>query len=338
MIWRQHRRMRQLRGMWSDRSGYTVLELMISLALLATLLTVAWSILGSYRDAEQRGWNQAYQMQMIRVTRSWLESDAAHLMEPRSQPSSLSKEAAPFSLQPFKGDEQGFEVDFVPSVDPLLWLEAITQTAEPLSSTTQAMDVQTQNRASSLDPIAVHHLRYKLVAEASSDTEEERYALERQRSPIDRWSNASTSSRSEELLTTEDLYRLSDDESLEDPAAPRKLAAMKIRNMVTPRFRYSDGQSWTSNWDSQLKGRLPRAIELSFDLPSAATMKQSSEPKSEETEAFVAEDFASSESASELALAAEPTATLSEDDEALDRDVRIVVLVPGSDGGGRNDP
>lgn len=320
------------------RSGYTILELMISLVLLATLSMVAWSILESYRNAEQRAWNQTYQMQVIRIAREWLETDAACLMEPRVRTSSTAIQPQSFpssssEWKPFKGDEQGFEVDLIPSIDPLAWLREATRAAEPLTTTTQALAPANQNTAIAIDPLAVHRLRYKIVAgTTTSGTSEAFFDVQRELVPIDRWSKASPSSSSEKLLTAEDLYRISDDKLPTDSASAAKSRATRIRNLITPRFRYSNGKDWIGQWDSQLKGGLPRAIELSFDLPAASTDYETVAPETNEAEEFVAEDFASDTMSTENVVAVDASAAAVDDEDAhaLARDVRIVVLVGGS--------
>ncbi len=309
---------------------------MISLVLLATLSMVAWSILESYRTAEQRAWNQTYQMQVIRIAREWLETDAACLMEPRVPMSSsvVQPQSFPSSSsewKPFKGDEQGFEVDLIPSIDPLAWLQEATRAKEPLTTTTQALAPANQNTAIAIDPLAVHRLRYKIVAGTTANgANEALFDVQRELIPIDRWSKASSSSSSEKLLTTEDLYRVSDDELPTDSTSTTTSQATRIRNLITPRFRYSDGKDWLGQWDSQLRGGLPRAIELSFDLPAASTDYETVEPEVNESEEFVAEDFASDTLSSESVVAVDASATVVGDEDALARDVRIVVLVAGS--------
>jgi len=320
----------------SRRSGYTILELMISLVLLATLSMVAWSILETYRTAEQRAWNQAYQMQVIRIAREWLETDAACLMEPRIRTSSSAIQPTSFSSsssewKPFRGDEQGFEVDLIPSTDPLAWLQELTRSADPLTTTTPALTPPNQNVAIAIDPVAVHRLRYRIVAGATSrGTDEAFFDVQRELVPLDRWSKTSPSSSSEKLLTTEDLYRVSDDELPTDSASVAKNRSTRIRNLITPRFRYSDGKEWTGQWDSLLQGGLPRAIELSFDLPAASTDYETVEPEPDETEEFMAEDFANDAMSSENLVTVDASTTAVDDGDAIARDVRIVVLVGGS--------
>lgn len=321
----------------SRRSGYTILELMISLVLLATLSMVAWSILETYRNAEQRAWNQTYQMQVVRIAREWLETDAACLMEPRvrtsstaTQPPSLTSSSSS-EWKPFKGDEQGFEVDLIPSIDPLMWLQEVTRADVPLTTTTRALVPANQNTAIAIDPLAVHRLRYTIVAGTTGiGTGEAFFDVQRELVPIDRWSKASPSSSSERLLTTEDLYRISDDELPTDSGSAAKSRATRIRNLITPRFRYSDGKDWIGQWDSQLKGGLPRAIELSFDLPPASTDYETVAPDPNEAEEWVAEDFASDTTSTENVVSVDASAAAVDDEDALARDVRIVVLVGGS--------
>ncbi len=324
-----------------SRIGFTILELMISLVLLATLSMVAWSILETYRGAEQRAWSQTYQMQVIRIAREWLETDAACLMEPRVLKSSsgVESQSSPSSsseMNPFKGDEQGFEVDVIPSVDPLAWLQEVTRAEEPLTTTTQTFEAANQNTAIAIDPVAVHRLRYKIVLSTpargttTSDSSAELFDLQRELVPIDRWSKASPSSSSEKLLTTEDLYRTTEDELPTDSDSAAESRTTRLRNVITPRFRYSDGEDWLSEWDSQLKGGLPRAIELSFDLPSASTDYETFEPEADEAEEFIAEDFASGTLSTENVVSVDTPTAAVDGEDALARDVRIVVLVVGS--------
>ncbi len=324
------------------RCGYTILELMISLVLLATLSMVAWSILESYRGAEQRAWSQNYQMQVIRVARQWLESDAACLMEPRVLPSSSLIRPQSFvvsssEMKPFKGDEQGFVVDVIPAADPIAWLAEITRTSEPLTTTTQTHDAGNRNAAIAIDPVAVHRLSYKIASStntksaATTRTGEELFDVQRELIPIDRWSNALSSSASEELLTTSDLYRITDDELPTDSGVVADRPAASIRNLIAPRFRYSDGKEWQTQWDSQLKGGLPRAIELSFDLPSASTEYETPVVEPEDADEFAVNDFIDDVFSSESSAVVDAPTVEVDDAAALTRDVRIVVLVEGSE-------
>lgn len=107
------------------RRGLTVLELMIALGLLGALLAVAWSILGSYRAAEQRGWRVAYRMQVVRATREMLASDAGHWVASASPgiPGTPLPSADTLALV---GDGQGFTVAMLPSISPLPWVEQVT--------------------------------------------------------------------------------------------------------------------------------------------------------------------------------------------------------------------
>ncbi|TWU46008.1 hypothetical protein Q31b_11860 [Novipirellula aureliae] len=310
-------------------SGYTILELMISLALLGTLMMVAWSILGSYRVAEQRGWNQAYQMSMIRVTRSQLESDAACLAQPYQPPSALDGEPISGEFRLFKGDANGFSVDILPPFDPLPWLDEMTRGAEPITSTTDAMNLENHSLSTALDPLTIHHLTYEIIADKSSDDDEEVFQLQRRLSPIDRWNDATQTLDVDRILSTADLYRMGDEE---DVITNRSSATRtsRIRNLVAARFRYSDGNEWTDQWDSQLKGQLPRAIEFCFDFPSASNPYRIDPPAESSVEDISLDGQWDDPSVTQDVASLESTATVSADGDALQRDVRIVVFVSGS--------
>lgn len=66
-------------------------------------------------------------------------------------------------------------------------------------------------------------------------------------------------------LTTADLYRLTDVDSLGKRDATTSVAAT-LAGLQRLRFRYSDGHRWHTSWDYSSRGGLPRAIEVCFDL------------------------------------------------------------------------
>ena len=93
------------------RSAYTLLELMLALALLGALMTVAWSLMGTFRDAEQRGWKLSHRTQTIRAAREWLQSDIQHLLQ--NEPSVANSPAIKSRLN---GNTLGFTASIAPSL------------------------------------------------------------------------------------------------------------------------------------------------------------------------------------------------------------------------------
>jgi len=131
------------------RAGYTLLELMLALALLGALMTVAWSIMGTYRDAESRGWKLSQRTQIIRTAREWLQGDMLQLATPdnpsdsnsnfdsnldsdsnrttASTPSTPALTAQ--NLPRFVGDATGFSATLAPPLDPLPFFERLMSDA-----------------------------------------------------------------------------------------------------------------------------------------------------------------------------------------------------------------
>ncbi len=261
------------------RPAFTVLELMIALALLVGLLAVAWSILGSYRNAEQRGWRQAYRLQVVRAVRELLDEDVAHL-QVRSErgDADIATERPTAVASEFLGDPGGFQVTLLPSLDPLPWLAQVTapnedrvSTAEPLgdsAGTAGSSDLAAAVRS----PLDRVRLTYRLSLETTGG-EEASYLLQRSVASLTTafgsWqetaSVASDAPRADEVLTVEDLYR--SEETGGETGGDG--ATIVIRHLVAARFRYSDGTTWQDEWDSLIRGSLPRAIELRFDHPAA---------------------------------------------------------------------
>jgi hypothetical protein len=74
---------------------------------------------------------------------------------------------------------------------------------------------------------------------------------------------------SDRVLSTADLYRAGDAPSRDEMAVGAGGESTMVRGLVGARFRYSGGKEWFDSWDETARGGLPRAIELSFDLPAA---------------------------------------------------------------------
>ncbi len=124
------------RGGRSLRFAFTLMELMIALGLLGALMAVAWSLMGTFGNAEIRGWKLAHRVQTIRSARDWLENDMQHL--------ALSVSPTDFNIPSllegpqFSGDSLGFTATIAPSVDPIPFLENLMSDAKGLERNNSA--------------------------------------------------------------------------------------------------------------------------------------------------------------------------------------------------------
>ena len=117
-----HRPLSSVRPAPTVRCGYSLLELMLALSLLTALLAVGWSMLSTYRNAEQRGWRLNERVQSIRAARQWLELDLLHL-SPMEVSAPLwtatagrgSNSVISAQEHPFIGDGSGFLATIAPT-------------------------------------------------------------------------------------------------------------------------------------------------------------------------------------------------------------------------------
>ena len=270
------------------------------MGLLATLLAVAWSLLGTYRDAEQRGWNVSQRMQTIRLVRETLERDLLQVVVPEHQlklqnpgvmpMDSNGRAATTFASTgvdgselkaSFRGNSNGFTTVIHSTVDPMPFLDrflrgddgdnlSVPRDAGPLS------DLESQRRQQSWplwlpDRMTVEYRLRPVVSRSTtspalSQTEEESWILVRtEHSNLQQVQTPEESvfETTERTLSIADLYRSNDEASTPDQQTLREST---FHGLSLARFLYWDGSQWKSSWNSEAIGRLPSAISLSFDL------------------------------------------------------------------------
>jgi len=314
----------------SRRGGYSLLELMIALGLLGGLMALAWSLIGSYRTAEQRGWGQANRMQVVRAAREMLENDVDHWSAATSAVASTSPLSAtsdsirPFSIRPisttrFRGSASELSIEMLPSIDPLPWLEEVTSDEsdfEPSPGGVRSSgDSLPDDEARStlrplsrpLGPLQRVSLRYTLVPVGSTADGERLMNLRRQMTVVGGEAfgalgevDSQDDSPSGRVLSTADLYRAGDAPSRDETAMGSGGESTMVRGLVGARFRYSGGKEWFDSWDETSRGGLPRAIELSFDLPAATNPNEIKIERPEEMGRGGRDDLAAGDRLDEL--------------------------------------
>ena len=260
------------------RSAFTLIELMIALGLLGALMAVAWSLLGTFRDAEIRGWKLSHRTQTIRSARTWLEDDIQHLAMPESPVvSNASRSSKSFNAVRFIGNAMGFSATIAPSIDPIPFLENLMMAATP-SSPWPAETVEIEYH---LTPVPSDSISVSSSLTRNSD--QTQFVLTR-REMIDANSPSVVASPSEKVLTAEDLYRQTDMEIL---SSSQPIRESRLEGLMKAQFRYFDGSSWKSEWNSTQQGGLPRGIAFGFDFPAVSDMRPASEATARQSDADV---------------------------------------------------
>lgn len=351
-----------------SNAGYTLLELMLALALLGALMTVAWTLMGTYRDAELRGWKLAYRTQTIRAARQWLESDIQHLL--RQVAVSPAVNANPARLI---GNSLGFTASIAPSIDPLPFLQqalsnpqaefsasAPQESTANLYSDDDAIIAQAQLALWPAETLQVEYALTPLADQTAStnnsplqpaNPSDLQFSLTRREllepsSTLNNGAVAGNASQldisAERVLTAQDLYRQTDEQPATSGISIRET---RLDGLTNVRFQYFDGVSWKPEWHSEQVGGLPLAIALVFDFPPRAAMKPSAirAPSSginNASDIIASGDLALSESPAlglsfaDAAPATEPIADTSQSSESdlmqsAASEVKIIVYVGG---------
>ena len=306
------------------RFAFTLLELMIALGLLGALMAVAWSLMGTFRNAEIRGWKLAHRTQTIRTAHVWLESDMQHLNQQVSQPLN------------FTGNAMGFSMTIAPSIDPIPFLENLMSDGrEPprLSSTSidEIAGSVSDGAPNSPWPADSLDIEYRLTPFSSSPSIDTQFILTRSEMTAAS-SQSTTVNLSERILTAQDLYRQTD-EPINSGNQPNR--ETRLEGLTNAQFRYYDGTSWKSDWNSSQQNGAPRAIAFGFDFPAASDVQtqSSASPKQRGQESSLIDSgFAAASPFADSALASESTAHASSADnqtimESSTNEVQLVVYV-----------
>ncbi len=281
------------RSLLTTRSAFTLIELMIALGLLGALMAVAWSLLGTFRDAEMRGWKVSYRTQTIRSARTWLEDDVQHLV-PALSPNS------------FIGNSMGFSATIEPSIDPIPFLANLMSNSEPMELEPSVRDFIVGQESSvpsdhrSPWPAEAIEIEYQLTPiptssttsafRLASDSNETRFVLTRRERvasnaaeevhPSERDSSAQDSNGlggQATIRSIQDLYRQTNNEAV---SSGRTIRESRLEGLLNAQFRYFDGTSWKSEWNNAQQNGLPRGIAFGFDFPATSDIQRPSNVES----------------------------------------------------------
>ena len=300
------------RGGRSLRFAFTLMELMIALGLLGALMAVAWSLMGTFGNAEIRGWKLAHRVQTIRSARDWLESDMQHLALSVS-PTDLNIPSLSQGPQ-FTGDSLGFTATIAPSVDPIPFLENLmsdakgperNNSAKVRSPRMQSPSNQSTSNQSPSKPFGKRDLDYSATMDADeaapstvwpAETIEVEYRLTPTSThsvrPLAALAGISNTDDTQFVLIRREMVDSQPTTMVESPSERvlstqdlygRSDEAMmssrspfresRLEGLTKVQFHYFDGNSWISEWNSVQQGGLPIAIAFGFDFPAVSDMK-----------------------------------------------------------------
>jgi prepilin-type N-terminal cleavage/methylation domain-containing protein len=326
-------------GAAAIRCGYSLLEMMIALALLSGLLAAGWSMLATYRDAEQRGWRVVERTQSVRVAHSWLQNDLMHIAAPED---SVQSQPIPSRNQPLLvGTSRGFTATITPSIDPVPFFERMLAAQQVEEDGGQANTMQLPGISPSLGddwqeapvdkplwPPQSVQVEYELALSSETIIGDEVVSIfdlvRRERVEQSQLQTAQNPWQStEQVLTIDDLYRQSD---APDRGNQTLLQENQLPGLANAEFWYCNGAQWQRSWSTS--DRLPTAVALVFDFAP---------PEKPGTMPLASTDYTASPSDplsqlnrldSSAPTVDDPMLESSADGfELIERDVRLVVLL-----------
>lgn len=269
------------------RAGFTLLELLISAALTATLLVMVWSLFGIYTKLNDRGVEQATELQLARALMQQFRADLQIVIPPL--PRRLPASGSPPSPAPIAAP-QAADIAKLPDGPDLVGTS--TSLTFLVRSTREPPAARTDSLRESEPPLPVLYdrvsYRWRKMTMDQSIGGVAMDAADMDRSSRASIRNTGDEERSDELDSSgltrrvipwnssnpsevplarmrEDADRASRFEQIEQASAPAEpVDAVPEVSRLT--FRYFDGQRWRGAWNSRSQQRLPAAIEVTFEL------------------------------------------------------------------------
>ena len=227
------------------KKGFTLLELLLSLALFLVLLGILWSVVAMFQRTQTRGTRLADRSQLVRSLAQLLEDDLrAAIQDP---------------IHPFAGIEGDDDVRRfgLSGTSQMLRVDVIE--INPFS--------QPEARQAARQP------RQTAFGEALDATQDREPKAPELKTVFYHFSNDTGLSRREIDFETPDVH--SSGQEADNMLAPE---------VVDCRFRYFNGSDWSDSWESLEREGLPVAIEATLKLlPLAEAQRVRTKPDEIET-------------------------------------------------------
>ena len=245
------------------KSGFTLIETLITLALASLLLVVVWSMFDVYTSIEQKGVSVAEKATVLRAVRQQLRNDLmelARIDSKISSPMNTNRPDLPF--YPSNGYLMGTN-------NELHFIAAIGRGKELMRAVSySAFVIPPEGRGTSqLDRDQIEEDSYGVARLNRSwiDFQQERRAKS---NDFSRFNGGRTIE-----LNQDDFLVIGGDRN-PTPANSELEFDPEVRDEIPElsglRFRYFDNGSWRDQWDSGWHRRLPEAIEVEMVLPDEA--------------------------------------------------------------------
>jgi prepilin-type N-terminal cleavage/methylation domain-containing protein len=335
--------------------AYSLIEVLIALAILGLLMGVAWGLLGSFQETQERAWRQTERIELGQQVRSRLHHDLlqSNGHQRRISPSNNAPQANPRRSSPstaggnsgsamtagrFSGDENGFTLELTPRLSPVhYWThllntpsESLLEAAPQLPRLPLRIEIAWRLEENGFGDFESFLLSREMRFLSKEDDEEPVDSMGRDRRVGRReLLEPSAVERAAREQSRSEIAKIGRQGELENPFPSSSEDLLETWEGISKgRFRYHDGTGWTQQWSAGPQASVPYAVELSILFQTrkdSAAMREEMENATagETTENQLNDLNDSSRSPSDLPLL-ERSATL-EDPEWERKDLWIVV-------------
>lgn len=282
----------------ASHQAFTLIETIIAMSLLSMLMAIIWTMFSIYTKLETKGVARADEAGLVRAISRQIRRDLLHIvgidkLRGVAIHQQTDSKANRFPTNGYLvGTSTGLH--FLVCVEPELpdaadCIRLISY--EPHSVADDQRDDLGSDEAL-VEP--AEQLEFAFSDEYGTPLGIDRH----DRSWSSYWKRRTATDSKDEILSTnrpvvldaDDFIQVGKQFPMDESKERRYLEAEdttdEIPELARLSFRYFDGGSWTSQWDSTASGRLPLAMEVGFDLE----MVKKDSPESDQQRVLAAED------------------------------------------------
>ncbi len=243
-------------------AGFTLLEMVLATALALVLLGGLWGLFSTYTNLFDKGQTRVEQSQLVRSLMQQISTDLRSAIQD------------PVAGVPTTGAEQGPERRFglFGSATDLrmdvLQLTPLRANATPVGGVERSDEPGTIARVPELRTI-----HYQMITATLTDDGLDEPSSGLMRSETDFESPVSEAAEvlADDLNSTADLPGLDDESAtletaLQTPASAADDSSLWVPEVSAISWRYFDGATWTTQWNSIQRKALPVAVEVQLQL------------------------------------------------------------------------
>ena len=243
------------------KTGFTLVETLITMTLAAFLLLIVWSMFDIYTKAEHKGVRASEQAAVVRAVERQMRDDLMRLVQvdPIAESLANSNPSLP-QLYPGNGFLKGTgqELTFV-----------------NLSRSPEQLTVVSYRKNESPSEPKVDESTSQGVMRL-----EQSWLQSQRRNGIDRDEFSKFMAGRKIDLQQDDFLVIGGDQT--DRSEQMAFASQpEIRDQIPEiqqwNFRYFDSGRWYERWDSRQRGKIPLAIEISFDTSNSKSESEDDE-------------------------------------------------------------